>query len=197
MHLLDFEHFDLVRELLKNRHTIVWCTRLQRAQADDERQRIEASAAALRTHSAAVFPAALLAVAGCSSKQVAVATARRSLGNEHEQPCPELQRLMKGCHEVDFLLQTCLCPVQAEMAGSPELAPILEMLNATRASARERQGEIERKIRAEARKLRQGDVAGLVPVQLQPVVPVNGCSEELRAALFAHVASQKSAGSGQ
>ena len=43
MHLLDFEHFDLVRELLKNRLTIVWCTRLQRAQADDERQRIEAS----------------------------------------------------------------------------------------------------------------------------------------------------------
>ena len=42
MHLLDFEHFDLVRELLKNRLTIVWCTRLQRAQADDERQRIEA-----------------------------------------------------------------------------------------------------------------------------------------------------------
>ncbi|CAK0763687.1 DExH-box ATP-dependent RNA helicase DExH12 [Coccomyxa viridis] len=88
MHLLDFEHFDLVRELLKNRLTIVWCTRLQRAQADDERQRIE-----------------------------------------------------------------------TEMAGSPDLAPILEMLNATRASARERQGEIERKIRAEARKLRQGDAA--------------------------------------
>ncbi len=50
--------------------------------------------------------------------------------------------------------------MQAEMAGSPDLAPILEMLNATRASARERQGEIERKIRAEARKLRQGDAAG-------------------------------------
>ena len=52
MHLLDFEHFDLVRELLKNRHTIVWCTRLQRAQADDERQRIEASSGALRTQNA-------------------------------------------------------------------------------------------------------------------------------------------------
>ena len=50
--------------------------------------------------------------------------------------------------------------LQTEMAGSPDLAPILEMLNATRASARERQGEIERKIRAEARKLRQGDAAG-------------------------------------
>ena len=45
MHLLDFEHFELVRELLQNRFTIVWCTRLQRAQADDERQRIEASPA--------------------------------------------------------------------------------------------------------------------------------------------------------
>lgn len=49
MHLLDFEHFELVRELLKNRFTIVWCTRLQRAQADDERQRIEASLPALMT----------------------------------------------------------------------------------------------------------------------------------------------------
>lgn len=45
MHLLDFEHFELVRELLRNRFTIVWCTRLQRAQADDERQRIEVSPA--------------------------------------------------------------------------------------------------------------------------------------------------------
>ena len=50
MHLLDFEHFDLVRELLKNRLTIVWCTRLQRAQADDERQRIEASSRSQSLH---------------------------------------------------------------------------------------------------------------------------------------------------
>ena len=52
MHLLDFEHFDLVRELLKNRLTIVWCTRLQRAQADDERQRIEVGSRlpSLRAH---------------------------------------------------------------------------------------------------------------------------------------------------
>ena len=64
------------------------------------------------------------------------------------------------------------------MTGSPELVPILEMLNATRASARERQGEIERKIRAEARKLRQGEAAGLSPVQLQPVVTVNDRSEK-------------------
>ena len=57
------------------------------------------------------------------------------------------------------------------MAGSPDLAPILEMLNATRASARERQGEIERKISAEARKLRQGDAAGwLSMVERKPFV---------------------------
>ena len=55
MHLLDFEHFDLVRELLKNRLTIVWCTRLQRAQADDERQRIEASARSQSLHACTSF----------------------------------------------------------------------------------------------------------------------------------------------
>ncbi len=49
---------------------------------------------------------------------------------------------------------------QAEMAGTPETAAILDALNATRASARERQDELERKIRDEARKLRQGAAAG-------------------------------------
>ncbi len=47
-----------------------------------------------------------------------------------------------------------------EMAGSPETAVILDALNATRASARERQDELERKIRDEARKLRQGVADG-------------------------------------
>jgi pre-mRNA-splicing helicase BRR2 len=46
------------------------------------------------------------------------------------------------------------------MAGSPETAAILDALNATRASARERQDELERRIRAEARKLRDGGAAG-------------------------------------
>lgn len=49
---------------------------------------------------------------------------------------------------------------QMEMAGSPETAVILDALNATRASARERQDELERKIRDEARKLRQGVADG-------------------------------------
>ena len=39
--LLDFDKFELIKELLKNRLKIVWCTRLQRAQAEDERTRIE------------------------------------------------------------------------------------------------------------------------------------------------------------
>lgn len=38
---LDFDKFDLIKELLKNRLKIVWCTRLQRAQAEDEKKRIE------------------------------------------------------------------------------------------------------------------------------------------------------------
>jgi hypothetical protein len=101
MHLLDFEHFDLVRELLKNRHTIVWCTRLQRAQADDERQRIEASSAALRTQYA-------IALQQCSSQSrvaclsgLQLALARQSVGKKRLQPCPETQRLIIGSHEVE------------------------------------------------------------------------------------------------
>ncbi len=39
--LLDFDKFELVKELLRNRPKIVWCTRLQRAQGDEERARIE------------------------------------------------------------------------------------------------------------------------------------------------------------
>jgi len=42
--LLDFDKFELIKELLKNRLKILWCTRLQRAQGDEERTRIEVSA---------------------------------------------------------------------------------------------------------------------------------------------------------
>ena len=51
------------------------------------------------------------------------------------------------------------CKLQAEMAGSPETAAILEALNSQRADARERQAAMERQIREEARRLR-GGVAG-------------------------------------
>jgi pre-mRNA-splicing helicase BRR2 len=43
------------------------------------------------------------------------------------------------------------------MAGSPETSAILDMLRATRTSARDRQSAIERTIREEARKLKQGE----------------------------------------
>jgi hypothetical protein len=46
------------------------------------------------------------------------------------------------------------------MAGRPDTAAILAALQATRANARERQDELERKIREEARSLRQGAAAG-------------------------------------
>lgn len=39
--LLDFDKFDLIKELLRNRLKIVWCTRRERAQSEDERTRIE------------------------------------------------------------------------------------------------------------------------------------------------------------
>lgn len=46
--------------------------------------------------------------------------------------------------------------LQAEMAGAPETAAILDSLNSQRADARERQAAMERQIREEARRLREG-----------------------------------------
>lgn len=40
---LDFDKFDMIKQLLRNRLKIVWCMRLERAESDDERARIEAS----------------------------------------------------------------------------------------------------------------------------------------------------------
>ncbi|KAK9676154.1 hypothetical protein RND81_11G058200 [Saponaria officinalis] len=86
---LDFEKFSLVKYLLRNRRKIVWCTRLTRAEDQEERKRIE-----------------------------------------------------------------------EEMMGSgSELAAILEQLHATRATAKERQKNLEKSIREEARRLKDESVA--------------------------------------
>lgn len=81
---LQFDKFSLVKFLLRNRLKIVWCTRLARAEDQDERKKIE-----------------------------------------------------------------------EEMVGlGPELASIVEQLHATRASAKERQKNLEKSIREEARRLK-------------------------------------------
>ncbi len=49
LELLDYSHFALVKELIQNRLTVVWCTRLARAQDEDEERRIEARCAITRT----------------------------------------------------------------------------------------------------------------------------------------------------
>ena len=46
------------------------------------------------------------------------------------------------------------------MSGTPETSAILDMLRATRTSARDRQSAMERTIREEARKLKQGESEG-------------------------------------
>ncbi|KAK7324395.1 hypothetical protein VNO77_27931 [Canavalia gladiata] len=79
---LEFDKFSLIKFLLRNRLKIVWCTRLARAQDQEEREKIE-----------------------------------------------------------------------EEMKGT-ELQPILEQLHATRASAKERQKNLEKSIREEARRLK-------------------------------------------
>ena len=39
--LLQYDNFPLIKQLLRNRTTIVWCQRLARAQNDSDRSRIE------------------------------------------------------------------------------------------------------------------------------------------------------------
>ncbi|CAJ2650466.1 unnamed protein product [Trifolium pratense] len=84
---LEFDKFSFIKFLLRNRLKIVWCTRLARAQDQEEREKIE-----------------------------------------------------------------------EEMNGSDLLQPILEQLHATRASAKERQKNLEKSIREEARRLKDDTV---------------------------------------
>ncbi|RWW65250.1 hypothetical protein BHE74_00027453 [Ensete ventricosum] len=82
--LLDYDKFELIKLLLRNRLKIVWCTRLARAEDQDQRKKIE-----------------------------------------------------------------------EEMSNmGPTLTAILEQLHATRASAKERQKNLEKSIREEARRLK-------------------------------------------
>ncbi|KAF0895374.1 hypothetical protein E2562_012405 [Oryza meyeriana var. granulata] len=87
--LLDYEKFDLIKLLLRNRLKIVWCTRLARAEDQEQRRKIE-----------------------------------------------------------------------EDMMGNPTLTPILEQLHATRASAKERQKNLEKSIRDEAKRLTKSENAG-------------------------------------
>ncbi|TXG48076.1 hypothetical protein EZV62_027370 [Acer yangbiense] len=84
----DYKQFDLIKFLLRNQLKIVWCTRLQRAQDQEERKKIE----------------------------------------------DEMKDL------------------------GPNLAAILEQLHATRATVKERQKILEKNIREEARRLKDGSV---------------------------------------
>ncbi|CAL4954921.1 unnamed protein product [Urochloa decumbens] len=86
--LLDYKKFDLIKLLLLNRLKIFWCTRLVRAEDQEQRKKIE-----------------------------------------------------------------------EEMASDPSLAPMLEQLHATRASAKERQNNLEKSIRDEAKRLINNDGA--------------------------------------
>ena len=60
------------------------------------------------------------------------------------------------------------------MAATPATSAILDALNPTRASARERQGETERRIREEARRLAaEGGVVG--ELAWHPIFPSTLC----------------------
>jgi pre-mRNA-splicing helicase BRR2 len=85
------------------------------------------------------------------------------------------------------------------MAGTPETTVILDMLRATRTSARDRQSAMERTIREEARKLKQGEEGG--PVGERGVAAASGSApgqrhvvdfEALTFSQGAHFRSNKS-----
>ena len=61
------------------------------------------------------------------------------------QQSPGIDRQITLCLAVWYLLKQPF--VQAEMQGSPDTAAILEALQATKATAKERHAEMERKIR--------------------------------------------------
>lgn len=88
--LLDYDKFDLIKLLLRNRLKIVWCTRLARAEDQEQRKKIEEEMTAI----------------------------------------------------------------------GPSHAAILEQLHATRASAKERQKNLEKSIREEARRLKDDRGSG-------------------------------------
>ncbi|XVF24492.1 hypothetical protein REPUB_Repub13aG0132700 [Reevesia pubescens] len=87
---LQFDKFSLIKYLLRNRLKVVWCTRLARAEDQEERKKIE----------------------------------------------------------------------EEMMSLGPDLAAILEQLHATRATAKERQKNLEKSIREEARRLKDESGGG-------------------------------------
>ncbi|KAL7610342.1 hypothetical protein Lser_V15G09871 [Lactuca serriola] len=87
---LQFDKFSLIKHLLRNRLKIVWCTRLARAEDQDQRKQIE----------------------------------------------------------------------EQMMGLGPDLAAVLEQLHATRATAKERQKNLEKSIREEARRLKDESGGG-------------------------------------
>ena len=191
MHLLDFEHFDLVRELLKNRHTIVWCTRLQRAQADDERQRIEASSAALRTQNATALLQCRSLLRATRVRGLQLALARHSVGKKRMQPCPETQRLMTGSHEVKQVKKHVSVLRRLRWRAAQSWRPSWRCSTPrapARASARARLSA-----RSEQRRASSGratlQVRRLFSFSL--LVLLMTTQRRLHMALFAHIPSQK------
>lgn len=123
--LLDYDKFDLVKELVVNRLKIVWCMRLARAQDEAEKEKIEREMTGEMV--------CLLATATFFIPQLCPSTVQHT----HQR---------QGMRAI----LTCLC-----ISGKQETHTILNALHATRASAKERQVAMERSIREEARKLRE------------------------------------------
>ncbi|KAF5753328.1 putative RNA helicase [Helianthus annuus] len=97
---LQFDKFSLIKYLLRNRLKIVWCTRLARAEDQEQRKQIE----------------------------------------------------------------------EEMMGRGPELVAILEQLHATRATAKERQKNLEKSIREEARRLKDESGGGAVDRDRREIV---------------------------
>ena len=166
--LLQYDNFPLIKQLLRNRITIVWCQKLARAQNDAERSRIEVRARSTAIHTR--LSGFLLRGSGPPCELPSAHRPQPAEGRPRGPPSS--QHMCPSCRPAVVLGSTHLVAhqggraaaraLQAEMAGVPDTAAILDALNPTRTTARARQDQTARRIREEATRLAgPGGAAGV------------------------------------
>ncbi|UPQ98040.1 pre-mRNA splicing helicase BRR2 [Chloropicon primus] len=113
--IFEYAHFEVVKLLLANRWQIVWCTKLARAQREEERAEIE-----------------------------------------------------------------------GEMSSEPHLAEILSLLKASKTSGKDKESEMEKRVRAEARAIRGGDDGGGEGAEFPPAHGKQYKHVDLQDIMFQH-----------
>ena len=178
--LLDFERFELIKELLKNRLRVVWCIRLARTEVSRRAGGWTCGCAHLWAPRCAVWQVLVQHRLRC-----AALTGRAALQTEEErtrvenemEAGPETRAILDALHATrasgalgrlsalgvvsgtrafvsvhPHFLRLLVCVLSSD---APRISP-----PAVSDAARERQSAVERSIREEARRLRQGQGGG-------------------------------------